>query len=995
MKVLFSLLLLSVFSYTAYAQTSNVNVTVGVGSAPVLVINQFFINPDDVPIGNPSNFSIEVSNIGNIDGNGSAFIQIYNGLNVIDSFSSDNFTIPFQSPNNLGNISVVHVLNYPIGNYTALGFVNYNNKTIGPVYKNFSINKGQPPSVYLVSPSNHSWTHETNNSLEFIFYVDDVDSSQFSCRLYFDSQLAGENNSVIKLTNTSIKSNMSFSDGVHSWYVECTDNGGNTVQSEIREINIGTFCSNLDVEGLYYTLEKNLSANNSCFTLSSPNITLDCQGNTIFFESGNPILINAENSTVKNCILIQTQDGSSSGIISNAKSVIENNTIELNGSDSTGIQLNSGDNLLTGNAVILHGNSSTGLSLSNSNQNTIVNNSITLDSSSSRFVYMGLNSLNNSIINNYYIPPADLQGFIFSFIVDQRGANISLPSVNLTPSLNIYIPQDSVSNITEVNITTQFINRTKVPINTASGNGEMTMLINIFSSRELSTNDSNPYIFNINISTLNLSDTEKSRLGVFFYNSSSQKWEAVLTLCNSTTNICTAQLTHFSEFGLIIKIPLTVTAEKKENQLPLSGRLSCTKELAEVLSEPGTSIEVRFLDSPYTNMIVKLGTTDENGSFRFIADLPGRYQVTANKTGFANNSITLIAADDCVPRITFVRKWLDCSYSPCIITLPVMTSQMKNVEVDLSDVSPILYGNLDIRDKTNAPVSFYSYSGNALSFPLITDIFTISSYSKVKSNTVVNQQDGTVTIQLLNSGNTARISVFVLPMPDIGNRFITNVSYVTANETKEITKYSIYGGKITIDQQLYIPSSASFMIKTSAIPLRCTLDNECPSDSICKDNTCVVISCPCGYIVNRTCVNYEFCQDSDCSAGKSCLSHVCIYTPPSVTEEEKRYIADRLNVLVSSIQSAQQQGEDVTSARQLLDEARKAYEAGDFEKAKELIAQAQQIFIISREVTPGIPYLTILLVGAVVLVLIFAMLLVRKLSSSDYKEQNKKSSKKK
>lgn len=135
--------------------------------------------------------------------------------------------------------------------------------------------------------------------------------------------------------------------------------------------------------------------------------------------------------------------------------------------------------------------------------------------------------------------------------------------------------------------------------------------------------------------------------------------------------------------------------------------------------------------------------------------------------------------------------------------------------------------------------------------------------------------------------------------------------------------------------------------------------------------------------MNRTCVKYECCADSDCNSNESCLSNVCIYTPPSITAAEKQMIADRISVLLTNIQVAQQQGRPVASAQQLLSDAKAAYEAGDFATAQTLLSQAQQIFSTERAVTPAIPVL--LIVEIVAVVLVFAALVFMRLANNKAK----------
>ncbi len=846
-----------------------------------------------------------------------------------------------------------------------------------------------PATIYLESPLNHTWTNATNDTTNFTFYVDDYGSLSFRCLFYWDSVLAAGNDSVLRNVTAAVKSNISFTNGVHSWYVTCLDDGNNFVQSETRELFTGSYCANIDTDGLTYTLNENVSGDSSCFTVTGDNVTIDCQGNTIFFNSGSAISTISDNVTIKNCIIQQNSTAVGTGILSNGTTAISNTTIDMIGNDSTGISLSADNNSILNTSVYLHGENGAVLSMINSSENMIQGNYFSVDSSSSQFIKIDEFSLGNDISNNTYYSSA-FEGFTMSFIVDPAvGANVTLPSVGKTPSLNIYIPVSSFSAITTVNITTWYTNYTREPIDVATTVGEALMYVNITTSLPAITNESNPYVLIMNLSSLNLTDEEISRASFFYYNDSTSVWESQANECNISAKTCTVYLTHFSRFALMLKILPIKIAEKETYQLPLEGSLSCTKEMAEIITEPGASVDVTFLDTPYSGMSVKSGITDENGSFAFIADLPGRYKVDVSMSGFDDNSLTFTAADDCVPRITFVRKWLDCSESSCILNMPVMTTQMKNVEIDLSDVSGILSGDLDIRDKFGGPVTFFSYSGTKIVLPLITDRFVISSMAKVSAQATSDLAKGLIEIEVVNGGETAKVSGFVLSIPDLGTNFIKNITYVANGQTTVLQKFSVSGSQIIIDQQLYVPSTAKFRIYVTPVPLTCRLSSDCPSDSTCENGTCVVIPCSCGYIIDRSCVKYECCQDSDCTSEKSCISHVCVFTPETITEEEKLIIADRLNVLITTIQSAQEEGQDVTTAIQLLDQAKVAYEAGDFERARELIAQAQEIFTITREVTSGFPYLAAVIVGVFLLILILAVLVVRRLSSMQWKKRKR------
>lgn len=55
----------------------------------------------------------------------------------------------------------------------------------------------------------------------------------------------------------------------------------------------------------------------------------------------------------------------------------------------------------------------------------------------------------------------------------------------------------------------------------------------------------------------------------------------------------------------------------------------------------------------------------------------------------------------------------------------------------------------------------------------------------------------------------------------------------------------------------------------------CASNAECKADEECVGGECRKINCPCGGIVEHTCVPYECCEDADCAAGFVCLQHKC------------------------------------------------------------------------------------------------------------------------
>jgi len=144
------------------------------------------------------------------------------------------------------------------------------------------------------------------------------------------------------------------------------------------------------------TLTGNVTSSGTCFVLNADNITLDCQGNTIFWDvngTGADAITasNKNNITVKNCDLrdINASGSDGDGILFSTVQAgnITNNTIRTNGtSQSNPIQLMSGgNNSITDNTLIGFGTSSSneGIFVSSSAQATIRGNTLSAFGTSS------------------------------------------------------------------------------------------------------------------------------------------------------------------------------------------------------------------------------------------------------------------------------------------------------------------------------------------------------------------------------------------------------------------------------------------------------------------------------------------------------------------------------------------------------------------------------------------------------------------------------------
>lgn len=86
------------------------------------------------------------------------------------------------------------------------------------IYNEYYTIPNQAPVVSVSSPANNT---QTNVNEAVLFTVTDDNASSLVCSLYIDSSLNSTNSSVLNNTLTSF--NPSWAEGLHSFYVNCTD----------------------------------------------------------------------------------------------------------------------------------------------------------------------------------------------------------------------------------------------------------------------------------------------------------------------------------------------------------------------------------------------------------------------------------------------------------------------------------------------------------------------------------------------------------------------------------------------------------------------------------------------------------------------------------------------------------------------------------------------------------------------------------------------------
>ena len=228
-------------------------------------------------------------------------------------------------------------------------------------------------------------------------------------------------------------------------------------------------CQELNVEGESYILNQNVSATGYCFTITAPNITLDCNGYSITGDgTGTAFTENSGYNTVKNCVIDNFGEGIAFGndvnwIINNTLTNIVDigiNTEDGNDFTITGNYVEAGNygitmgsSIATDNVVfadigifesngvgILTGNNVTGITtgifLRYHSDNILTGNTVTGDIG----IYI-FNSNNNNITGN------NVTGGGYGVLIESSNNNL-LTGNNATGGWGIELSGSSYNNLT-------------------------------------------------------------------------------------------------------------------------------------------------------------------------------------------------------------------------------------------------------------------------------------------------------------------------------------------------------------------------------------------------------------------------------------------------------------------------------------------------------------------------------------------------------------------
>jgi hypothetical protein len=134
---------------------------------------------------------------------------------------------------------------------------------------------GTISSIILTSPDNNTNTSTAQPNFNFTA-ASDINTT-FTCELFIDDTGYGQNTSTSNNTATIIQANTSISQGVHSWYINCTDVNG-TQQSATRTLTVDTTTPSINLNSPVDNLNTSSTSLNLSFT-ATDNLasTMSCE----------------------------------------------------------------------------------------------------------------------------------------------------------------------------------------------------------------------------------------------------------------------------------------------------------------------------------------------------------------------------------------------------------------------------------------------------------------------------------------------------------------------------------------------------------------------------------------------------------------------------------------------------------------------------------------------------------------------------------------------
>jgi hypothetical protein len=225
-------------------------------------------------------------------------------------------------------------------------------------------------------------------------------------------------------------------------------------ETDVTVLEVGTIteCSVLDQPGTYRLTQDILNSDAlTCMNITAQNVVLDCQGNTIDgIGSGDGVYSNQFNTTVKNCVISEWDDGivyqnpAKNGTIQNMTFDKNNNGIRLisstyntlsditvNGNHGIYLLSSSDDNTLSDITVYNYSQDVYGIYISGSDSNTLINITAKSDISNARGI-----GLSSSFFNN--ITNSSIYGNTVDYYLTNAGSTNYFRNTNFTDTRSVF-----------------------------------------------------------------------------------------------------------------------------------------------------------------------------------------------------------------------------------------------------------------------------------------------------------------------------------------------------------------------------------------------------------------------------------------------------------------------------------------------------------------------------------------------------------------------------
>ncbi|MBS3124832.1 right-handed parallel beta-helix repeat-containing protein [Candidatus Woesearchaeota archaeon] len=340
------------------------------------------------------------------------------------------------------------------------------------------------------------------------------------------------------------------------------------------------------------SLTESVATTASCVLFGADNITLDCNGyvitwNTAGANSNYAVFAeNKTNITVKNCILIDRNSSGTFGVgINMTKSsnvTLMNNTIQTNGSSSNiGIYLqHSNVSNITQNTIQTNGTTSTnyGIQLLNSSTSTVLDNTVRTGGTSDNYgVYLTLSASNNTITNNTITTNGtDFLNYGI-YLSSSSSNNVTSNTVNTNgtdDNYGIYLESSSSNNVNN---------------NIVNTNGTSSVNIGII----LATSSSNNVVNNNTIST----NGTNTNYGIYLFISSSNNVVS--------NNVVNTNGTSSANSGIVL------------NAVSSNNVTSNTIQTSGTILNHGVSIQSTSYNNTITNLTITTSGSANNTGIRF------------------------------------------------------------------------------------------------------------------------------------------------------------------------------------------------------------------------------------------------------------------------------------------------------------------------------------------------------------------------------------------